>query len=137
MTNTSPWRGAVAALLCTTLAGGCATAGVPRIATAPGADPAVLAAYVQTLPPGTPVRVDRRSGTEVRGTLLSATAARVLVQPRTRVPVPPVEVPLDDVASLTPDQGGNTIGKAIAAGAAAGAGAALAVIFVLAAIFGD
>jgi hypothetical protein len=134
-------RRGLAVLLCGVLAGqGCAAAvqGVaPRAPLEPG-DRAVLADYVQRLPPGAAVRVDRAAGRTVRGTLLKATPNTIVVQPRTRLPEAPVEIPLDDVLAVTPeadDRG--RFGTAIAAGAAAGAGAALAVFFILVAVFSD
>jgi hypothetical protein len=102
------------------------------------ADPAVLADYVQRLPPGTSVKVERTSGRSLRGTLMKATADAIVVQPRTRLPEPPIEIPLAEVLTVTPESGnGGSIGKAIAAGVAAGAGAALVTFFVLLSIFSD
>jgi hypothetical protein len=98
----------------------------------------VLADYVQTLPAGSLVKVHRSDARAVRGTLLKATDQFVVVQPRTRVPEPPVEIPLDTVISVTLEtRDGGSIGKAIAIGAAAGAGAALAVFLIIAAIYAD
>lgn len=117
----------------------CATAGGHRVQPAQQpVNPALLAEYVQKLPLGETVRVDRLTGATVRGTLMKATAELVVLQPRTRVPVPPVEIPLTDVARIAPDNGGGTsIAKAIGAGVAAGAAGALAVFFILVAIYAD
>lgn len=101
------------------------------------ADPAVLADYLQRLPVGTSVRVERVNGRAIRGTLMKATADTVVVQPRTRLPEPPVEIPLAEVLTVTPESGSGGVGKAIAAGVAAGAGAALVTFFVLIALFSD
>lgn len=123
--------------------GGCATtgtmrAGASRAISRTMPDRAVLAEYVQKLPPGTAVRVDRAGARAVRGTLMKATGESVFLQPRTRIPEPPVEIPLDEVVSVTPEtRSGGHIGRAIGAGAAAGAGAALAVFLVIVAAFGD
>lgn len=131
------------ALLCVALVGsGCATmhAGPAGRSAAPlgPADRAVLADYVQRLPPGTAVRVERVRGGAVRGTLMKAGADTIIVQPRTRLPEPPIEIPLDQVLAVTPhDEARGRIGTAIAAGVAAGAGAALATFFILLAIFAD
>jgi hypothetical protein len=74
----------------------------------------------------------------LRGTLMKATADAIVVQPRTRLPEPPIEIPLAEVLTVTPESGnGGSIGKAIAAGVAAGAGAALVTFFVLLSIFSD
>jgi hypothetical protein len=134
---------AVALMICTALvAPGCATARGGRVpTTGPSADAAnhsLLADYVQTLTLGSAVRVERTAGGSLRGTLIKATDRSIVVQPRTRLPEPPIEVPLGDVLSVTPESSrGPNIGKAIAAGAAAGAGAALAVFLVIVAAYSD
>lgn len=100
------------------------------------ADRAVLAEYVQRLPLGAIVRVNLTDGRELRGTLMKATEASVIVQPRTRVPEPPVEVPLRNVIGVTLDKkGGGSLAKAIGVGAAAGVGAAVGFILILIAAF--
>jgi hypothetical protein len=131
---------ALAVLLCAAIAGqGCATVQAGLAAPAPQPlspdEMAVLADYVQRLPPGSAVRLERRSGPPLRGTLMKATADHIVLQPRTRLPEPPVQLPLAEVLAVTPDSGnGGHMGKAIAAGAAAGAAAALAIFFILVAI---
>jgi hypothetical protein len=134
---------AVALMMCTVLvAPGCATTRAIRVRT-PGhstaaADQSMLAEYVQKLTPGSAVRVERTAGGSLRGTLIRATDRSVVVQPRTRIPVPPVDVPLTDVLSVTPESPrGPNIAKAIAAGAAAGAGAALAVFLIILTAYDD
>jgi hypothetical protein len=122
--------------------GACASTGGARVATvAPdgaGASRAVLTEFVQKLPAGAAIRVDRASGRSVRGTLLKATPQSLFVQPRTRLPEAMVQIPMADVLSVTPEtRGGGHIGRAIGAGAAAGAGAALAVFLVIVAAFND
>ena len=136
-------RKLIAVTLCAALsATGCATAGGPRVQTAPAdarpvQDLSVMVEYVQRLSPGTLVRVERVSGKSLRGTLMKATADAIVIQPRTRIPEPALEVPIGDIVSVTPDAagGGFSLAKAIGAGAAAGAGAALAVFLVLVAIY--
>jgi hypothetical protein len=126
-------------LACAVLVSNCATAGgrispptEPTIAT-----PAIVE-FVQRLPPGSAVQVDRRQGRSVRGTLLKATADLVIVQPRTRLPEPPVEIAMADIVRVQPESTSrSSLGKAIGIGAAAGASAALGVFFILLAIFSD
>ena len=137
-------RSLVIALLCSAIsAEGCATSrGLTSAQVRPRqggtTDNAVLAEYVQRLPPGTALRVERARGPAVRGTLIKATAQSVIVQPRTRVPEPAVEVALSEVLSVIPySPTGPNIAKAVAIGAAAGAGAALAVFFIIAAVYSD
>jgi hypothetical protein len=56
------------------------------------------------------------------------------VQRRTRIPEPPVTIPIERIRAVEIDTSGGT-GRAVAIGATAGAGAALGVILILAAIF--
>jgi hypothetical protein len=127
----------------TFMTAGCASTGALRVATAQppaegSASRAVLTEFVQKLPPGTLVRVDRTGGRSVRGTLMKATNQSVFLQPKTRLPEPIVEIPFDQVLSVIPEsRNGSHIGRAIGAGAAAGAGAALAVFLVIIAAFAD
>lgn len=138
-------RQAIVLVLCAALAGGCATSGGTRLAMAPSpqaaapysqGDQAVLAEYVLRLPPGTRVRVDRAGGEVVKGTLMKASDAAIVVQRRTRVPEPPLEIPLNTVLAVTPETT-NGVAKAIGVGAAAGAAAALGTLLILAAVFSD
>lgn len=134
----------VAVSLAASLLSGCATAGArlqsadrarSGAAQAP-ADAAVLAEYVQKLPLGSKVRVDRVKGGAVTGTLMKATSDVVIVQRHTRVPEPQETIPLAQVLAVTP-QVQSSVGRAIGAGAAAGAGAAVGVILLLIALWGD
>ncbi len=131
----------LALLMCVTLAApGCASSGAGRVATMPEQRPdsTVLADYVQKLPLGSPVRVELAGGRTVRGTLINATAQSLVVQARTRIPEPPIEVPLADVLRVTPDSnGGSNLAKIIGAGVAAGVGGALVVFAVLIALYSD
>ena len=137
------FRQVVSVLVCAALtATGCASAGGPRVSNTPQpgskvADPAVVAEYAQQLAPGTTVRVQRASGPTIRGTLMKATAQAIVVQPRTRIPEPAVEIPAAEIVGITPESGSgsNVVAKAIVAGVAAGAGAALAVFLVLVSIY--
>ena len=139
--NTQKAKRALAAILCVALsATGCATANGPRVRTAPadsqGPDRAVLVEYVQNLNPGSAVRVVRANGRAIRGTLMKATADAVIIQRRTRIPEPALEIPMTDILAVTPDKGnGSSLAKAIGAGVAAGAGAALAMFLVLVSVY--
>lgn len=131
----------VALLSAAIVSQGCATLQpglAPRAPSRTAADLATLADYVQRLPPGTAVKVERAAGRSVRGTLMKATAQVIVVQARTRLPEPPVEIALADVLAVTPESpNGGSLGKAVAAGVGAGAGAALVTFFVLVAIFSN
>ena len=120
---------------------GCASAGGTRIAAGPqpgAVDTAAMSDYVQRLPAGSKVRVERTDGTSLRGTLMKATAAAIVVQKNTRVPEPPVEVPVAQIARVTFDNGGGmSTAKAVAIGITSGVGAFLAILGILAATISD
>ena len=135
---------AIALLISLTLAApACATATRPHLqaTTVPASsarDRVLLAEYVQKLPVGSRVRVHLLDGRRERGTLMEATAERLVVQPRTRIPEAPREIALDRVLSVELEHGnGGSVGRAIGIGIAVGAGAFLAVMLLLAAIYAD
>ena len=134
-------RKMVAALICAALATtGCASTGGQRIPQpVPGAplqDKAVLADFVQRLSAGSKVRVEKTDGTSFRATLMRATPQSILVQKNTRVPETPVEIPLEQLARLSLDNG-SSMGKSVAIGVGAGVAATFGVLLLLAAILGD
>jgi hypothetical protein len=123
-------------------ASGCAAHAGTRIApmyAAPGSDGrTVLIEYVQKLPPGTAVRIDRVKGRTLRGTLMKATGERIFLQPKTRLPEGVIEISMDEVVGVMPDTpGGNNVARAIGVGAAAGAAAALGVFLIIIALVSD
>jgi hypothetical protein len=136
-------RKTMVALLCASVAAsGCATTRVVQVSPAPSgdrmADRAVMAEYVQKLQTGATIKVERGHRRSMRGVLMKATDHAIFVQPRTRVPEPAVEIPLDDVLSVTLEsKTGNSIGKSIAAGAAAGAAVVLTLVLISFALWSD
>jgi hypothetical protein len=125
-----------AALLCCTLIAGCAGNRAPATQPmAPGSNAAVIE-YVRQIPLGTNVRIDRASEGAIKGTLLKVGEQTLVVQPRTRIAVPPVEIPLADVTRVGVENAGSgtSLAKAIGAGIAAGAAGAAAVILILVAV---
>jgi hypothetical protein len=133
----------VSAVLCASLlASGCATTRVVQVSPAPSgdriADRTVMAEYVQKLPAGATVKVERANRRAMRGVLMKATTDAIFVQPRTRLPEPAVEIPLADVLSVTLEsKSGNSIGRSIAAGAAAGAAVVLSLVLISLAMWSD
>src|SRR3954463_14807155 len=97
-----------------------------RTAPAPAApivDQQTMRDYVQRLPAGSAVRVEEIAGRSFRATLMPATDTAVVVQKNTRIPEPPIEVPLDRVARITLDGGSHgSPGRAIGLGVPAGRG---------------
>jgi hypothetical protein len=134
-------RQLLALVMCVALvAPGCASASGARVAQASQPrvqDTAVLAKYAQRIPAGSKVRVERIHGGSVRGTLMTASGDVLVVQKNTRVPEPPVEIPLAEVTRITLDTGGSSVGKTIAVSIGAGVGATLGVLALLAALLGD
>jgi hypothetical protein len=102
---------------------------------APVQDTGVLADYVQRIPAGSRVRVERSGGGVLRGTLMKASPEHIVVQKNTRVPETPVEIPLSEITRVSLDTGSSSAGKSIGIGLAAGAAGAVGVLLVLAAIF--
>jgi hypothetical protein len=100
-------------------------------------DQKLLADYVRKLPVGTRIRVHMMDGRRQRGTLMDATAEQIVIQPRTRIPEPAMQIPLDRVIAVDVETGNGSVGKAIGIGIAAGAGAILGVMMLLAAIYAD
>jgi hypothetical protein len=101
-----------------------------------GRDVTLMAQFVRQLPVGSRVKITRTDGSVLRGTLMRRDTDPIVLQQRTRLPEPPVEVAISEIATLEPQNGG-TAGRAIAIGAAAGAGAALGVMLLIVAIFAE
>ena len=133
----------VAVVLCGALtAAGCATTRVVQVSPAPSgdrlADRAVMAEYVQKLQAGATIKVERTERRTTRGVLMKATDHAIFVQPRTRLPEPAIEIPLDEVLAVTLEsKHGNSIGRSIATGAAAGAAVVLTLFLVSLALWSD
>jgi hypothetical protein len=133
----------IAAILCfSLLCSGCATAAGGRIPAGPAAstqtaDLALLASYVKQLPIGSRVRVGLIGGTRINGTLMKADDREIVVQPRTRIPEPPLRIAMDRIVAVELDRNGSNVGKTIGIGFGAGAGGALAVFLILLAVFSD
>jgi len=136
----------IALLLCIALATtGCASARGPRAAQAPRqgsgqtpaapVDTATMSEYVQKLPAGSRVRVERSNGQLIKGTLMKATPDEIVVQKNTRNPETPVTIPTAQIARVTLDSGSST-GKTVGIAVATGVGATFGVLLLLAALLG-
>src|SRR5262245_49804362 len=99
---------------------GCASAAGPRLQAAAqptAASAATIAEFAQRLTPGTRVRVDLTSGKSLRGTLMKTSPDSIVVQQHTRLPEPPIETPMSQVARVTVETGsGTSTAKAVAIG---------------------
>jgi hypothetical protein len=130
---------AIAAILSAVLlCSACATAGGAGLRPSHVADPrpdaALLTSYLKQLPVGSHVRVDVTGGRRLKGTLMKADNTGIVVQARTRIPEPPVQIALDRIVAVDLETSSSSA-KAIGAGIAAGAGGALATFLVVLAIF--
>lgn len=135
-------RKILASMLCVAmLTSGCASAGRTVVATGPQPgviDTAAMSDYLQRLPVGSKVRVERTDGHSMRGTLMKAGAEGIVVQPNTRIAEPPIDIPTAQIARVTLDGGGGmSTGKAIGIGIASGVGAFFAILAIIAASFND
>jgi hypothetical protein len=69
---------------------------------------------------------------------MQATADGIIVQEHTRVPEPPLRIPVADIDRLALDTDSSTrIAKTVGIGVAAGAAAALGVFAIIVALLGD
>jgi hypothetical protein len=121
----------VVALMVPGCAAARATTSSPPVVS-PTADP-VIGTFVRSLPAGSKVRVEVAHGRTLRGTLLQATDAALTVQRNTRIPEPPVTVPMRDVQRVTIDAPASS-SRGMALGAAVGAGTAVGLLWLIAAI---
>ncbi len=105
-------RRALVTILCVALsAPGCATTtlrlNAPGHANGQSAgaqqtvDPAVIAAFAKQLAPGSRVRIRAAGRPTIRGTFMGTTDGQIVVQPRTRIMEPAVEVPIDPATTST------------------------------------
>ena len=130
----------LAVVLCGALVStGCASVAGPRTApVTPSQDNSAIADYVQRLAPGSKIRVEQSNGASFRGTLMKATPQAIVVQKNTRVPEPPLEIPLDQLTRVTLDTGSSSsVGKTVGIAVGVGVGATFGVLLILAALLGD
>jgi hypothetical protein len=111
---------------------------VPSWAQAPSrlrsgqADADVWRTYASRIEIGSRVKLRLRDGQRVSATLIGATPYDLVIQPRTRIPVPVQHVPYEAIMLLERDDArGMGAGKAVAIGVAAGVGAFLGALLLL------
>ena len=102
------------------------------------AQPEVWKTFASRIDVGAQLNVRLRNGQKFRATLIDAREDAVLLQPKTRVPVPVQPVTYDAIVSLEQVKGGGVgAGKAAAIGVAAGVGAFFGTMLVILAAVGD
>lgn len=88
--------------------------------------------FAERLEAGVRIKVRLHDGRRVSATLVQAGEQALLIQPRTRVPVPVQPVPYDTIASIEREAPGSmTAAKAAAIGVGAGAATFLGIFFIL------
>jgi hypothetical protein len=114
---------------CSSASGGRVPVQMPTVG-----DTTAMADFVQRLPAGSRIRVDRTDGHSMKGTLMRASAQAITVQAHTRVPEPPLEIPLNTVARVSLESaGGTSTAKAVGIGIAVGLGAFFGILAIIAA----
>jgi hypothetical protein len=127
----------IASPACATTNGVRASRAQTPAGTAPRVDARLMADYVRQLPIGSRVRVTLVDGQIVHAILMKHDADPIVVQRRTRIPEPPVEIAIRDILAVELEAKGGSAGRTIAIGAAAAAAGTLSVLMILAAIFSD
>jgi hypothetical protein len=102
-------------------------------ATLPGPD--VWRTFTQELEVGTRIRLRFNDGRKVSATLVRADADALLIQPRTRVPVPVQPVPYDTIASIEREHPGLSGTKAAAIGVASGVATFFGILLIMVSTF--
>jgi hypothetical protein len=93
--------------------------------------------FAQRIEVGAELNVRLTSGRRVRATLIGVRDDAVLLQPKTRVPVPVQAVPYDEIAGLERARKGMRTGTAVAIGIATGVGALFGTMAIMVAALAD
>ena len=101
------------------------------------AQPDVWKTFASRIDVGVQLNVRLRNGQKFRATLIDAREDVLLLQPRTRVPVPVQPVAYDAILALEQVKGGMGAGKAAAIGVATGVGGFFLTMLVILAAVGD
>ena len=99
--------------------------------------PDVWKTFASRIDVGVQLNVRLRDGQRFRATLIDAREDVLLLQPRTRVPVPVQPVAYEAIVSLEQVKGGMNAGKAAAIGVASGVGAFFATMLIIIAAVAD
>ena len=93
--------------------------------------------FAEQVEVGSELTVRLNDGRHFKATLVGVRDDAMLIQPKTRVPVPIQTVPYDDVLRLERTKPGIGAGKAIAIGAATGVGAFFGILAVMLGVVSD
>jgi hypothetical protein len=101
------------------------------------APPGVWKRFAERVSVGTELNVHLTDGRRVRATLVGVVDDAVLLQPKTRIPVPVQAVPYAAIVRMEPRKAGHSTGRAVALGAATGVGVFFGVMMALLAAVAD
>jgi len=93
--------------------------------------------FAEQVEVGTELNVRLNDGRHFKATLVGVRDNAMLMQPRTRVPVPIQEVPYGEVTRIERTKPGIGAGKAIAIGAATGVGAFFGILALMLSVVSD
>ena len=93
--------------------------------------------FAERVDVGTELNVRLNNGRRFRATLVGVRDNAMMVQPKTRIPVPIQAVPYEDVIQIERTRSGIGAGKAVAIGVAAGVGAFFAIVALFMGVAGD
>ncbi len=93
--------------------------------------------FAERVDVGTEVNVRLNDGQRFRATIVATRSDAMLVQPKTRVPVPIQAVPYEQIVRIERTKPGIGAGKAVAIGVATGIGAFFGILAILFAAAGD
>ncbi len=99
--------------------------------------PEVWRSFAERIEVGTELDVRLEDGRRLRATLVGVSSDAVLLQPKTRIPVPVQAVPYNAIVRLERTKRGVGAGKAVAIGVATGVGTFFATIAILLALVSD
>jgi hypothetical protein len=85
--------------------------------------PDIWRSFVERMDVGTELNVRLNDGRHLRATLVAVRSDAMLLQPKTRVPVPIQAVPYEEISRLERTKASAGVGKAVAIGVATGVGA--------------
>lgn len=93
--------------------------------------------FAEKVEVGTELTVRLNDGRHFRATLVGTRDTAMLVQPKTRIPVPIQAVPYEEVTRIERTRPGIGAGKAVAIGVATGVGAFFGILALLLGVAGD
>ena len=99
--------------------------------------PEIWRSFAEQVEVGTELTVRLNDGRRFRATLVGTRDTAMLVQPKTRIPVPVQAVPYEDVTQIERTRRGIGPGKAVAIGAATGVGAFFGILALMLSVVDD